>query len=232
MRKKLMALLATLGCVVGLSLTGFTAPAQAAYTPTPLMGSWDHPYSINSTPINWFYIADNTSSVWPVSASIQIWNDYFAVNHMNIRVAKSYNNMCSDSGGYFGRCTYAIEDDEHSGNLGDTYYHDLSISGNTNVEDTEGYGTSQYAMPWYCSFESTLIVFHDGNVITSPQWAVARENVVTHELGHYFGLGHDINPNDLMYPTMDESSTFANVTRVPSAANIIQLNDAYRNRSC
>lgn len=53
---------------------------------------------------------------------------------------------------------------------------------------------------------SMIMVNPDANYCTSDCYGLlgspSSRNVFAHELGHFLGLGHDQNPNNIMYPTL------------------------------
>lgn len=66
-------------------------------------------------------------------------------------------------------------------------------------------------------FDKVRITVKVGPGATSEDF----RNVVRHEIGHALGLGHSDDPNDLMYPTYDASTT--NVDVEPSALDLDAL---------
>jgi predicted Zn-dependent protease len=57
-------------------------------------------------------------------------------------------------------------------------------------------------------------------------------NVARHELGHVFGLGHNSDPNDLMYATADSADIYGNTDEPISQCDVDGLHAIYSAPSC
>jgi hypothetical protein len=197
------------------------SPASAANT--PMYGDW--PHSNNPSTINYIYIVDNTSAVWPVSDAMALWNSYFNANHMNVRFAFPYYGTCVDGNGkYLPRCFVVTEDtnNQYWDNIGTTRWSITGFDYNYNSEPTDAPVSGAH-----CNFRVNAIFLSTYNVITTAAYKNARENVVTHELGHALGLKHNPTPDTLMAAGGDNSTEFSNVIRTPKAADILAVNSAY-----
>lgn len=214
--KKILAVVSAflLSCALALVVT---SPAKAAYASTPWYGSWVH----SKTSMNYVYIVDDTDSRWPVTAAMNLWNSYFAVNNMNVRFAVPYYGTCADANGPLPRCFYTFQDDSTGGTFADAFF---------NV-DTEGFedeysAIANFSASYFNKFHGNHINFHNGTISTAGQWAGARETIVMHELGHELALGHNSTNGDLMNGVYKPVANQSPGT--PSAGDILSINALFK----